>query len=244
MKLDFKNKTVLILGCSSGIGAQTARIFLENNWKVIGHYNKNKKKIVELQKEYGTQIKLFKLDLSNSKKILTFAKKKLVPIKKIDSFISLTGYIKTADFDHINRKLFLDHINVNYYSNLIFIKYIYKKMIHNKWGRILLASSIGTSFGGSEKTFLYSLSKFSNEFIPKIFRKKYAKYILYNVLKIGVTDTKLHRKIPNKNLKKRINLIPIKRMATTQEVSEKIFSLASEENTLVHGQIINISGGE
>ena len=33
-------------------------------------------------------------------------------------------------------------------------------------------------------------------------------------------------------------------MATTQEVSEKIFSLASEENTLVHGQIINIAGGE
>ena len=117
-------------------------------------------------------------------------------------------------------------------------------MIHNKWGRILLTSSIGTSFGGGDKTFLYSLSKFNNEFIPKIFRNKYARYILYNVLKIGVTDTKLHLKIPNKNLKKRINLIPIKRMATTQEVSEKIFSLASEENTLVHGQIINIAGGE
>ena len=238
------NKTVLILGCSSDIGVQTARIFLEKKWKVIGHYNKSKKKMVYLQKKYGTQIKLFQLDLSNPKKILTFAKQKLVPIKKIDSFISLTGYIKSADFDHINHKSFLDHINVNYYSNLIFIKYIYKKMIFNKWGRILLSSSIGTSFGGGEKTFLYSLSKFNNEFIPKIFRNKYAQYILYNVLKIGVTDTKIHFKIPNKNLKKRINLIPTKRMATTQEVSNKIFSLASEENTLIHGQIINISGGE
>jgi len=238
------NKTVLILGCSSDIGVQTARIFLEKKWKVIGHYNKSKKKMVYLQKKYGTQIKLFQLDLSNPKKILTFSKQKLVPIKKIDSFVSLTGYIKSTDFDHINYKSFLDHINVNYYSNLIFIKYIYKKMIFNKWGRILLSSSIGTSFGGGEKTFLYSLSKFNNEFIPKIFRNKYAKYILYNVLKIGVTDTKIHFKIPNKNLKKRINLIPTKRMATTQEVGNKIFSLASEENTLIHGQIINISGGE
>ena len=51
--------------------------------------------------------------------------------------------------------------------------------------------------------------------------------------------------LPNKkNLKKRINLIPTKRMETTQEVSNKILSLASEENTLIHGQIINISGGE
>ena len=57
--------------------------------------------LVYLQKKYSTQIKLFQLDLSNPKKILTFAKQKLVPIKKIDSFISLTGYIKSADFDHL-----------------------------------------------------------------------------------------------------------------------------------------------
>ena len=117
-------------------------------------------------------------------------------------------------------------------------------MVHHKWGRILLSSSIGTSFGGGEKTFLYSLSKFSNEFIPKIFRNKHAKYILYNVLKIGVTNTKIHFKVPSKNLKKRIKLIPTRRMASTKEVGNKIFSLASEENTLIHGQIVNISGGE
>ena len=238
------NKTVLILGCSSDIGIQTARIFLEKKWKVIGHYNKNKKNIVDLRKKYGTQIKIFKLDLSNPRKIKTFAKKKLIPIKKIDSFISLTGYIKSADFDHTNYQSFLNHININYYSNLIFIKYIYKKMVHHKWGRILLSSSIGTSFGGGEKTFLYSLSKFSNEFIPKIFRSKYAKYILYNVLKIGVTNTKIHFKVPSKNLKQRIKLIPTQRMASTKEVGNKIFSLASDENTLIHGQIVNISGGE
>ena len=52
-------------------------MFLEKKWKVIGHYNKSKKKMVYLQKKYGTQIKLFQLDLSNPKKILTFAKQKL-----------------------------------------------------------------------------------------------------------------------------------------------------------------------
>ena len=238
------NRTVLILGCSSDIGIQTALKFLKKRWNVIAHFNKNKKEVVALQKKYSNQIKLFKLDLSNPKKVMHFTTKKLVKFKKIDSFISLTGYIKPSDFERITYKSFLDHINVNYYSNLIFIKYIYKKMIYNKWGRILLSSSIGTSFGGSEKTFLYSLSKFNNEFIPKIFRNKYAKYILYNVLKIGVTNTKIHLKIPSKNLKKRIKLIPIKRMATTEEVSNKIFYLTSQENTLIQGQIINISGGE
>lgn len=238
------NRTVLILGCSSDIGIQTAKKFLKKKWNVIAHFNKNKKELLTLQKKYLNQFKLFKLDLSDPKKVMNFTTKKLVKFKRIDSFVSLTGYIKPVDFDRITYKSFLDHINVNYYSNLVFIKYIYKKMIRNKWGRVLLSSSIGTSFGGSEKTFLYSLSKFNNEFIPKIFRNKYASYILYNVLKIGVTNTKIHLKIPSKNLKKRIKLIPTKRMATTEEVSNKIFYLASNENTLIHSQIINISGGE
>ena len=238
------NRTVLILGCSSDIGIQTAKKFLKKKWNVIAHFNKNKKELLTLQKKYLNQFKLFKLDLSDPKKVMNFTTKKLVKFKRIDSFVFLTGYIRLVDFDRITYKSFLDHINVNYYSNLVFIKYIYKKMIRNKWGRVLLSSSIGTSFGGSEKTFLYSLSKFNNEFIPKIFRNKYASYILYNVLKIGVTNTKIHLKIPSKNLKKRIKLIPTKRMATTEEVSNKIFYLASNENTLIHSQIINISGGE
>ena len=39
-------------------------------------------------------------------------------------------------------------------------------------------------------------------------------------------------------------LIPIERIATPKEVAIKIFFLSSEENTLIHGQVINISGGE
>ena len=62
-----KNKTVLILGCSSDIGIQTAKKFLEKRWEVIGHYNKSKKKLEILKKKYGNKIKLFQLDLSNPK---------------------------------------------------------------------------------------------------------------------------------------------------------------------------------
>ena len=106
------NKTVLILGCSSDIGIHTANKFLERGWVVIGHYNKNSKKITEIKKIYGDQIKLFKLDLSKPNKVLNFVKKKLGHVKKIDSFVSLTGYIKSGNFDQINYNSFLNHINV------------------------------------------------------------------------------------------------------------------------------------
>ena len=53
------NKTVLILGCSSDIGVQTARIFLEKKWKVIGHYNKSKKKWFIYKKNMARKLNYF-----------------------------------------------------------------------------------------------------------------------------------------------------------------------------------------
>ena len=47
-----------------------------------------------------------------------------------------------------------------------------------------------------------------------------------------------------KNLKKRVNLIPLRRMAQPSEVASYIYFLLSEKNTLISNQTLNISGGE
>ena len=71
-----------------------------------------------------------------------------------------------------------------------------------------------------------------------------SKNILTNNLRVGVTKTKLHKKIKNNiDLKKRIKLIPIKRMISTQEVAEFIKILV-EDNVVITNEIIALSGGE
>ena len=67
--------------------------------------------------------------------------------------------------------------------------------------------------------------------------------ILYNTLRIGVTNTKFHKKIKNKLLRKRVDLIPIKKMASTNEIANYIYYLI-EENNYIANEIINITGGE
>lgn len=235
-------KKILILGASSDIGLEVVKEFLNDNWSVVAHYNRNSKKLNKLKKIYNKNIQLIKLDLKKIKNLNLIKYKK--KIQDIDSFVSLTGYLKNNSFNKINLKNLYDHLNVNFISNIYFINFIMKNMIKKKWGRILLSSSIGTKFGGGNKTYYYSLSKFMNEFIPAEFKRKNAKYILYNVLQIGVTDTKIHKKISSKNLKSRIKLIPTQKIASTSEVAKKILFLSSEKNTLIHNQVLNISGGE
>ena len=237
-------KKILILGASSDIGIATTIKFLKNDWHVIAHCNLNYSKLLKLKKKYANDLEILKIDLKEINKLPKILNKNKNKLQKVVSFVSLVGLLKASDYQSINYKLFLNHINVNFFSNLIFINFLMKNMIKNKWGRILLSSSIGTKFGGSKDSYYYSLSKHMNEFVPSIFKKTYANYILYNVLQIGVTDTKIHSNLPKKNLNLRKKLIPIKKIAKTNEVAEKIYFIASEKNTLIHSQIINISGGE
>ena len=237
-----KLRKVLILGASSDIGFKTVEKFLKQNHEVIAHYNKNIKKLKVLKKNYK-KLKTFKLDLKDVFKVQKFLKKNIY-FKNIDIFISLSGYLSFSNFENFKIKEFLNHLNVNYLSNIIILRLVIKNMIKKKWGRVLLTSSIGTKFGGAENTFMYSITKFLNEFFPKKFKQVTKLNVLINTLKIGVTNTKLLKKDRIKNLKKRVNLIPLKRMASTNEVADKILFLATEKNTLISGQIINISGGE
>jgi 3-oxoacyl-[acyl-carrier protein] reductase len=235
-----KNKKVLILGASSDIGIATVNYFLENNWSVIAHYNKNKKK---LEKIKNSRLEYFKFDLKNINKFKKFINKNK-KIDSIDSFVSLTGYIDSKNVLEIDIKSFYDHVNINYLSNLIIIQKILPLMSIKKFGRILLSSSTGVKFGGGKLTGLYSLTKHMNEFFFNNYKDFYKKNILINSLRIGVTKTKLHKKVKGKNMKKRVNLIPLGRMASTYEVAKYIYFYSSNLNSLTTNEIIDISGGE
>lgn len=241
-KTFMKARKVLILGASSDIGIKTVEKFLNHNYDVIAHYNNNNKRLEALNKNYNS-LKTFKLNLKDARTVEKFIKKKSF-LKNIDIFVSLSGHLSFADFEKFQIKDFYTHLNINYLSNIIIFRSILKNMVKKKWGRVLFTSSIGTKFGGAENTYMYSLTKFLNEFFPKRFKQVTKLNILINTLQIGATNTKLIKKDRNKNLSQRVNLIPLKRMATTNEVANKIFFLSTEKNTLISGQVINISGGE
>ena len=155
----------------------------------------------------------------------------------------MAGYLKPITFEKFTTQSIYDHLNVNSISSFLVIKTIISGMKKRKWGRIVNTSSIGTKFGGALNNFPYSLSKFNNEFFPKYFKDFYSKNVIINSLQIGLTKSKLLKKL-KKNLNKRIKLIPLKRMATPEEVANYILFLCSDKNTLLTGSIINISGGE
>lgn len=230
-------KKVLILGGSSDIGIEITKKFLDKKiYNVHLHYNSNSKVI----KNFKNNCKLIKVDLSgsNEKNIL----KKFN--NDYDIIINLVGYMSGKSFELFTIKSLEKTLRTNSLIPMLIIRKSLKKMIKKKWGRIVNSSSIGVKFGGGIQTFEYSLSKHLNEFIPNYCKKIADKNIFYNTVKIGLTNTKIHKKIPNKNLIKRTKLLPIKKMASSKDIANYIFYIASNENQFITNEVINITGGE
>ena len=230
-------KKVLILGGSSDIGIELVSLFLnKDGYKVNLHFHSNSKTVKNLKEKCN----LIKADLSalNYKNIL----------KKFDDdydiIINLVGYINRKSFEQFKIESLEKTLRINSFIPLLIIRMSIKKMIKKKWGRILNSSSVGVKFGGGNKTFEYSLSKHLNEFIPSYLKEIAEKNVFYNVIKIGLTDTKIHKKILDKDLIARTKLLPIKKMATPKDIANYIYYLSSNENQFITNEIINITGGE
>ena len=118
-----------------------------------------------------------------------------------------------------------------------------KHMKSNRYGRIINTSSVGVKYGGGRDTFAYSLSKHVNEFIPSSLRDLSKYNVLYNTVRIGVTNTKIHKNIKNKSIKKRSSVIPVGKFAETEDIVSLLIYLI-ENNNFIANSILDITGGE
>jgi len=228
-------KKVLILGGNSDIGVKIINTLInEKKISLTVHFNKKFPK-----KKYKRSLSFIKKDLSkiNEKNV------KKIFDNDYDIIINLVGYVSNQSFQNFSLKEIQKTILINSFAPLLIIKNSIKNMKKKNYGRIINTSSVGVKFGGGLSTFAYSLSKHINEFIPSEIRKLSSKNILYNTLRIGVTNTRFHKKIKNKSIKKRIKLIPIKKMASSNDIANYIIFLI-HNNNFITNEIINITGGE
>ena len=240
-----KKRHVLILGGSSDIGIEVVKNFLKLKWTVTAHFFKNKKKLKIIKKDSkNLNIIEFNFANYNNLNVENLVVKKFS--RKYDSIINLIGYVDNKGFENTNLKSILKSLTINAILPILIEKMLVKRMLSQKWGRILNCSSIGVKFGGGTNSYNYSLSKHCLEFIPNSYKSWAKRNVFINNLRIGVTNTKIHKKMKRKKstMKNRLKHIPINRMAEPKEISDYIMSLTTDSNSYMTGQTVTVSGGE
>ena len=238
MKLDFRGKSILITGGTHGIGKQLVKDFLKLNGKVICTTTNIKK--LKNKKNLSFE----HLDFNDHSSTRIFFNK-IKKINKIDILINNAGINKIDTINKIQLEDWQKISNVNIQGPLFLTKEVSKIMLKKgKGGKIINISSI---FGvvSREKRSMYSTSKSALLGLTRASALDLSKHnVLVNSVSPGFVNTSLTRKIlGKKGMKNIIKEIPIKRMATTKDISNLIIFLSSNYNSYITGQNFIIDGG-
>jgi|TARA_B110000438_G_scaffold303532_2_gene365451 NAD(P)-dependent dehydrogenase (short-subunit alcohol dehydrogenase family) len=241
----FKNNNILITGVGKGIGKELLIKCIKNNYFVYGICRSRADYKDLLQ--YKNNSSIFFGDVTNEKflkRIFSHFKKKKIFFKGL---VNNAGERQRIEFDNLNKKKLLHIFNTNFFS----IVDITQKFIkHNKINNYNLSVvNIGSIVGHRGFSHLsgYASTKSALEGLTKSLSIEFAeKKIRFNTVNPGFTKTSFYKKFKLKRRKLynwTISRIPMKRWANTEEVTELICFLLSDNSSYITGQSINIDGG-
>jgi len=234
-------RTALITGASSDIGIALCRLYLEAGWRVVGHFRTPRS---ELKALHGSSFETWQCDFSDTARLEGVLREEPAFFRRADALVNLAAAVEPGRFEDARATDILAALCVNLVPGLLLAQSIGPAMAERGFGRIVHASSIGVKFGGGSESFVYSLSKHAQEFIPAVCRKWAERNVFTNVLRIGVTDTRIHHRMPGRDPAERAALIPAKRMAAPEEIAQALLWFGSEANGFTSGQVVAVAGGE
>ena len=243
-----KNKKVLITGASGGIGSCMALLFAEYGANVGIHYNVGENEstlLVDNIKKMGVDGAAFQADLTKE------SSKSIIP-SFINHFGGLDVLINNAgaaigpkDILDMDEESWDKTFQLNTRAPFFLAQNAFKHMKNNKGGRIINISSISVKYGGSSQTLHYGAAKSALETITLGLSKTGAKHnILVNTIRGGYIDTPMHEKMGRKNVKERIDMIPLKRAGKPQDMARMALFLASEAGDFITGETFTVAGGD
>ena len=239
--IDFKNKKILITGATGGIGYSLVDKFNLLGGSILAT-GTNDEKLNDLKKKYS-KIKTIKFNISRHGEIENFIDKASSELDGLDILINNAG----ITIDNLSLRMKKDDwervININLSSTFYFCKFAIKKMLKNKYGRIINITSIVGHTGNLGQS-NYSASKAGIIGMSKSLAIEYAKKnITINCVSPGFIETKMTDKISEDMKNILISRVPMNKLGTGLDVSNTVAFLSSDAASYITGETIHVNGG-
>jgi 3-oxoacyl-[acyl-carrier protein] reductase len=239
--IDFKNKNILITGASGGIGNELVKKFVSLGGNVLGTGTKTEK--LDLLKKKYPNIKVKKFDVIEHSRIEEFIDNVALELGGLDILINNAG----TNMDNLSLRMKDEEwkkvIDINLTSTFLLAKSAIKKMLKNKFGRIINITSIVGHTGNLGQA-NYSASKSGIIGMSKSLAIEYAKKnITINCVSPGFIQSDMTMNIAEKVKLYLTSRIPMGRLGTGEDVSNCVAFLSSTEASYITGETIHVNGG-
>ncbi|GJQ62269.1 MAG: beta-ketoacyl-ACP reductase [Melioribacteraceae bacterium] len=242
--IDLSNKIVFITGGSKGIGEACVKLFCEVHAKVIFTYNSDEEEAEKIQKAYGAA-DIYKMDVGSEDDVNYVVESIASKYGRVDILVNNAGIWEGNELEKITLEQWERTQRTNLTGTFLVTKAIVPLMKKNKFGKIINISSTASQRGEAYYS-LYAASKGGINAFTKSLSTELGPFgINVNAVAPGWVMTPMTAKVfeDKKYLEQETNKIPLRRIATPEDIAGPVLFLASELSRNITGAVISANGG-
>ncbi|MDR2077020.1 MAG: 3-oxoacyl-[acyl-carrier-protein] reductase [Desulfovibrio sp.] len=244
--MDELTSVAVVTGGSRGIGRAIAETLAERGFSLYLTYVSkpaSAEAVVEAIREKGGQAAAFSLDVSDTAAVAEFFRTRIKDKARLAVLVNNAGItrdglllrMKDEDFDAV--------LDTNLKGAFACTREAAKIMTRQRFGRIVNIASVSGETGAAGQA-NYSAAKAGIIGLTKAAAKELAaRNITVNAVAPGFIRTDMTSGLSDRIQAEYLNLIPLRRYGTPQDVAEAAAFLASDAAAYITGQVLTVDGG-
>lgn len=237
-----QDKVAIITGGASGIGAATARLFVEEGAKVVlVDLNEEKGKAFEAELKALNKEALFvKANITSEEEVANIYKQTIEAFGKVDVVFNNAGIGRVQPSHELEYSEWRNTVNVDLDGVFLVAREAIREFLKADGGVIVNTASM-YGWVGSPGSAAYNAAKGGVVNLTRSLALEYAdKNIRVNALCPGFIDTPI---IPEESKEVLRTMTPMKRLGQAEEMAKAVLFLASDDSTFMTGNSLIVDGG-
>ncbi len=243
---ELHGKVAVVTGSSRGLGRAIAVKLASLGAKVVVNCRSNKaaaEETLRLVQQVGGEAIVIRADVSSFEQASKLIEGALEHFGRLDILVNNAGTTRDTLLVRMSEEDWDIVINTNLKGTFSCCKAALRTMLKQRFGRIVNISSIA-GVGGNAGQTNYSASKAGLLGFSKALAKEVgSRNITVNVVAPGYIPTELSSTIPPDLLAKGIEMMPLGRPGTPEDIANAVAFLVSDEANYITGQVLCVDGG-
>ena len=245
-KSDIDGRFALVTGASKGIGRAVALRLGEMGVNVAVNYNSSPdeaRSAVSLLREMGVDAFAVQADVGRRDQVERMVAETAERFGSVDILVNNAGIISDSLLVRMSDEAWDSVIATNLNGMFYCARAVVRRMIRNRWGRIINIGSVVGIRGNIGQT-NYSASKAGMIGFTKALAKEVAKRgITVNTVTPGYISTDTVDVLPQKTKDTIMTWIPQGHFGEVDDVAHLVAFIASQKAKYMTGQIVSVDGG-